>query len=133
MVCQKEAEDGITAALGLPPTQPLTSTWSDKLLTCTYQYGDAAMLVSVKELPDAAATKTYFAQQQTAATGAVPFQEVGDAAFATSNGSTYVRKDTFVLRVDVSRLPDTLGPKSVPRNHVGIAVANVIIGCWVGG
>lgn len=133
MVCEEEVEDEVTAALGLPPSQPLTSTWADGLFTCIYRYGDAVMPVSVKQLPDTRAAEAYFAQQQAAATNPVPFQELGDAGFATNNGSTFIRKDRFVLRVDVSGLPDALGPKSTPRNHVGIAVASVIIGCWVEG
>ena len=55
MVCETEVEDEIATALDLPTSQPLSSTWSDKLFTCTYHYGEAVMLVSVKELADAAA------------------------------------------------------------------------------
>lgn len=133
MVCETEVEDEIAAVLGLPTSQPPNSTWSDKLLTCTYRYGDAVMVVSVKELADAAAAESYYSQQLAAVSSPVPFPDLGDAAFATNNGSTYVRKDEFVLRVDVSGLPDTLGPKNVPRNRVGIAVASEILGCWDGG
>ncbi|MEV4517925.1 hypothetical protein AB0K00_54330 [Dactylosporangium sp. NPDC049525] len=133
MVCEKEVEEEVAEALGLPTSQPLTSTWVDGLFTCAYRYGDAVMPVSVKQLPDVRSAEAYFAQQQAAATNPVPFQELGDAGFATNNGSTFIRKDRFVLRVDVSKLPDVLGPKDTPRNHVGIAVASVIIGCWVEG
>lgn len=133
MVCEEEVEEEVAEALGLPTSQPLTSTWVDGLFTCVYRYGDAVMPVSVKQLRDVKAAEAYFTQQQNAATNPVPFLELGDAGFATNNGSTFIRKDRFVLRVDVSKLPDSLGPKDTPRNHVGIAVASVIIGCWVEG
>lgn len=132
MVCQQEAESDITGALGLPPSQAPTSSWSDQLFTCVYRYGDSVMVVSVKELADPVAARAYFGQQKTSATDSVAFPDMGDAAFITNAGSTYVLKSASVLRVDVSRMPDTLGPNHVPRNHVGIAVASVILGCWVG-
>jgi hypothetical protein len=133
MVCQKEAEDEITEALGLPPSQALTSTWADQLFTCTYHYNDAVMLVSVKQLADPTSARKYFTGQQAAASNSTPFPDMGDAAFIINAGSTYVLKGAFVLHVDVSKMPDTLGPKKVPRNHVGIAVSAVILGCWVDG
>ncbi|WP_432826078.1 hypothetical protein [Dactylosporangium sp. CA-092794] len=132
MVCEVEAQEDIAEALGLTTSQPPTSTWQDRLFTCTYRYPDGVMPVSVKELPDAAAATKYFNEQQAAAPNAVPFPDMGDAAFAVNNTATYVRKDRFVLKVDVSGLPDALGARQTPRNHVGIAVASVILGCWVG-
>ncbi|GAA2372648.1 hypothetical protein [Dactylosporangium salmoneum] len=132
MVCQNEAQEDIEEALGLPTSQPPTSTWQDRVYTCTYRYPGGVMLVSVKELPDAGAATKYFDEQQAAATSPVPFPDMGDAAFAVNNVATYVRKDRFVLKVDVSGLPEVLGEKKTPRNHVGIAVSSVILGCWVG-
>jgi hypothetical protein len=131
MVCQAEAQEDIEEALGLPTTEPPTSTWHDRLFTCTYRYPGGVMLVSVQELPDAAAATRYFDAQQAAAPGPVPFPDMGDAAFAVNNTATYVRRDRFVLKVDVSGLPEALGDKQTPRNHVGIAVSSVIVGCWI--
>jgi hypothetical protein len=132
MVCEPEAEHDITKALGLSPSQPPTPTWSDRLFTCSYRYGDAVMLVSVKELADAVAARTWFGQQQATATNALAIPDLGDAAFISNGVATVVLKGAVVLRVDVSRLPDVVGPNAVPRNHVGISVASVILGCWVG-
>jgi hypothetical protein len=40
-------------------------------------------------------------------------------------------RDTSVLLVDVTGLPDELGPRRLTREAVGIAVASVIMQCWM--
>jgi hypothetical protein len=118
------------AALGVKTTQTPTATWADRTYTCKYVYDQGMMVLSVKQLADAAATDAYVAAAQ-AEVGNPPTTNVlGNAGFAAPDGSMYVRKDFKVLHVDVSGLPATLGTH--PRNYVGFAAAAVIMSCWAG-
>jgi hypothetical protein len=44
----------------------------------------------------------------------------------------YVRKDFKVLHVDVSALPDRIGPQRHTRADAAFTVAAVIMSCWTG-
>lgn len=132
MVCAAEAQGDIAAALGVRPRQPLHPTWSDRVYTCRYVYADGVMVLSVKDLPDAAATDAYYTARRRAAPGATPLRELGHPAFATPDGSVYLRKDTKVLHVDVTRLPAAFGNPPHPRDQAALAVAATLIHCWTG-
>ena len=54
------------------------------------------------------------------------------AAFATKDGSVYVRKDFKVLKVDVSKLPASVGKTPISRADAAVSVAQLIMGCWTG-
>jgi hypothetical protein len=76
------------------------------MYSCQYVYPAGEMVLSVKVLPDAAATTGYYTAAQHAAAGVSPLPGLGDAAFAGQAGSTVVRKDFKVRTVDVSKLPE---------------------------
>ncbi|MGH9017859.1 MAG: hypothetical protein ACRDY1_08955 [Acidimicrobiales bacterium] len=131
MVCQKKAQGelaevlGVTAVVGTP-------TWADHLYTCTYQYTDGSMVLSVRELSSWAQTKAYFAMlgRQLGDTG--PLRNLGQGAFTTSNGSVVVRKDWKVLLVDITNLPPQFGVPPTSKADIADSVSDVILGCWAG-
>jgi hypothetical protein len=130
MICADEAKDEISAVLGIQPSQPPAHTWSDHLYTCRYRFGDGTIVLSVKELADPPAAAAYYASRLAANPGRRPVPGLGQDAFAAPDGYTVVRKDTSVLQVDVTGLPDRFGPRRLAHADVGITVATIIMGCW---
>jgi hypothetical protein len=59
--------------------------------------------------------------------------DVGQPAYASSDGNVLVRKDNFTLRVDATRLPAVLGPEHRDRADFAVEIATAIISCWTGG
>jgi hypothetical protein len=99
---------------------------------CTYPFTGGPLLLSVRELADARDTTDYFAAARAAAVGSTDMPDLGDAAFATADGSVYVRKDFKVLKVDVSKLPAAVGTAPLSRADAAFLVAQLIMGCWTG-
>ena len=64
MICEPEAADEIAAALGVKTSQPPTATWADQVYTCRYTYSVGTMVLSIKELPDEAATTAFYTTAQ---------------------------------------------------------------------
>lgn len=130
LTCSADATGDIRSVLGTDTTQPPRATWSDHLYSCPYHYGPATMLVSVKELPDAAAVTAYFEGARKAADRATVRQGLGEQAFTVADGSVYVRKDLTVLHIDVSALPARFGTPSRTPTQVALTVATTILICW---
>jgi hypothetical protein len=132
MICQPEAVEEIAAALGVPTSAPPTASWSDHVYSCRYVYPSGVMVLSIKELPDEAATTAYYRAAQDSVGSHTPVQVLGQDGFAGPDGSLYVRKDFKVLRVDVSALPDRIGQRPYTRADAAFTVAAVIMSCWTG-
>lgn len=132
MVCTEEAQGDIKTLVGVDPVRVETPTWTDGLYSCRYTYADGAFVLSVKDLPDAAATTAYYDGLAAQLGHARDLSALGEGAFATSDGSVVVRKDTKVLLVDISPLPAMFGRPAVTAPDAGLLVANAILGCWVG-
>ena len=130
LVCSDEAVEEIQGALGVGTVAPPRAAWADHLYSCPYRYSSGTMLVSVKELPDAAMTRAYFTAAQQAADSPVVLHGMGDAAFAATDGSVFVRKDLTVLHIDVHALPARFGSPVRTRSQVGRTVATTILICW---
>ena len=130
MVCEEEGREAIAATLGVKPTRVSTPTWNDQVYSCQYVYPDGALSLSVKELPDEAATTGYF-EDLAKELGRRPDDiQLGQGAFATTNGSVVVRKDFMVLDVDTSGLPKTFGQPPLSNSDVALTVAVTLMGCW---
>ncbi|MFJ6213237.1 hypothetical protein ACIQGZ_07905 [Streptomyces sp. NPDC092296] len=131
LICDDEAVEEISGALGIEPRQPLSPTWSGQVYSCSYDYPDgSSMLLSVRQLPDRAAAAAAFEQQRTATAGAKAVKGLGEAAFTRRDGSAYVLKDEMVLTVDVGKLPKTFGKPTRTRPNVGLTVATTVMICW---
>lgn len=131
MVCTAEAQEDITSLVGVDPVRVETPTWTDGLYSCRYAYSDGAFVLSVKDLPDASATTAWFDGLAARLGHARDLAGLGERAFATTNGSVVVRKDTKVLLVDISPLPPRFGRPPVAPPDAGLLVADAILGCWV--
>ena len=130
IVCTDTARNEITGALGIDTTKPLAPTWSDHTYACRYVFADGSMLLSVKDLPDAAATTAWFDSLRTAAAGSTPLSGMGDGAIQEPNGDVVVRKDDAVLVVDVTALPANVGKPVRPRAVAARTVAQTVMICW---
>jgi len=129
IVCTDTARNEITGALGIDTTKPLAPTWSDHTYSCRYVFTDGSLLLSVKDLPDAAATTAWFDSLRTAA-GSTPLSGMGDGAIQQPDGNVVVRKDDAVLVVDVTALPASVGKPVRPRAVAARTVAQTVMICW---
>jgi hypothetical protein len=132
MVCAPEAQQEIWTALGVQTSGPPTSTWTDRVYACRYPYPSGSIVLSVKDLPDAAATTAYYTGLQHTFGANAPLKDLGEAADAAPDGSVIVRKDFRVLHVDVSGLPAQFGQPARARSFAAYDVALVIMTCWTG-
>lgn len=129
MVCGPEIRTSIATALSLPHDPTPTSTWVDHLFTCTYTLPEGSLVLSVKELPDAAAAGRFYTQTR-GQLGAG--QSLGSAGFQSNDGVVLTVKDNKVLEVDARKLPVTVGPDGVARNDFAYQVSTNVLGCWTG-
>ncbi len=132
MVCEQEAQDDITEAVGITAQRVETPTWADRLYSCRYDYASGSFQMSVKELVNDPETTTYFASLAAKLGSAQAVDGLGQGAFVTRNGSVVVRKDFKVLLVDDSTLPATLSSPPLTPANVAMLVAKTIMGCWDG-
>ena len=135
MVCAPDAQSEIGASLGVQPVQVTTPTWIDHVYSCRYIFANGVIVLSVKELPNASATRRYF-NGLGRRLGRRPQPLLrGQAAFFTTNFSVIVRKDFKVLNVDVSRVPAQFGDPTLALDpaQVALNVTGTILKCWPGG
>jgi mevalonate pyrophosphate decarboxylase len=133
MICEPEAADEIAAALGVRASQPPSATWADQVYSCRYTYAVGTMVLSIKELSDEADTTAYYTAAQNSLPSHTAILVLGQNGFVGPDGTTYVRKDFKVLRVDVSMLPDPFGKPPASHSDAAFLVAAVIMSCWTGG
>lgn len=134
MVCGDQPMDRLTAILDLKEDPHTADTWADSTFTCSYHLDEGALEISVREAPDQATALTYFEAMQALAVGATPIEglaNLGFPAYETADGSAVFQKDSFVLQVDASGLPDTVGPDAVTRNALAYQLSTTILACWV--
>jgi hypothetical protein len=132
-VCQDEARNDISVALGIRETRVTTPTWlrADHLYSCTYVYPQGQFTLHVKEMSSAAETTAYFDSILRKYRSTQKLTGLGQGAWILKNNDVVVRKDYKVLLVDVQKLPATFGLR-MTRSDVATNVAVVIMGCWTG-
>jgi hypothetical protein len=130
-VCVTEAPKDVGLALD-EKAKVTTPTWVDHLYSCTFQYPNASMTLSVKELSSKAETTAYFDGLGQQLGVARPLQNLGQGAFQTTDGSVVVRKDYKVLLVDITHLPAHFGNPPTTSGDIAVTVADVVLGCWAG-
>ena len=132
MVCGDETRANITRILSLPASPPTSDSWAEKLYTCTYSLPSGPLVLSVRETADPAAARARFdsLQRQPTARPIEGMTNLGLPGFETTAGSVVFAKDNFVLTVDATALPPTLGPHSVSRNAFAYETATGVLACW---
>lgn len=134
MVCGDQPMDRLTSILDLAEDPHTISDWAGDTFTCTYHLEEGALEISVQEAPDNSMALKYFDAMQALSTDATSIEglaNLGFPAFETSDGSAVFQKDNFVLHVDASDLPATLGPENISRNALAYQLSTTIIACWV--
>lgn len=134
MVCGDQPMDRLTSILRLDSKPHTINDWADNTFTCTYHLDEGALKISVKEAKDKAAALTYFNVEQALARDGKPIEglaNLGFPAYETAAGSAVFQKDSFVLHVDASGLPATLGPENITRNALAYQLSTTILACWV--
>jgi hypothetical protein len=131
MICTGEAVDEIAAIVGTKTVAPIQPQTQAGVYSCDYAYAHGAtMALSVKELASTAQTTAYFDGLARTLGRQRAVEDIGEGAFATTNGSLVVRKDRKVLLVDVSHLP--LEFEGLTRDKIAVNVAATIMACWTG-
>ncbi len=134
MVCGDQPMERLTAILDLEQDPHTINDWADSTFTCTYHLDEGALVISVKEARDKATALTYFDAMQALAKDATPIEgleNLGFPAYETADGSAVFQKDSFVLQVDATDLPATLGPDTITRNALAYQLSTTILACWI--
>jgi hypothetical protein len=134
MVCGDQPMDRLTSILDLKQDPHTVNSWADSTFTCIYHLDEGALEISVKEAADQATALNYFEAMQALAVDATPIEglaNLGFPAYETEDGSAVFQKDSFVLQVDASDLPATLGPDAITRNALAYQLSTTILACWV--
>ena len=134
MVCGDQPMDRLTSILDLKEDPHTINDWADSTFTCTYHLQEGALEISVQEAATQAAALTYFDAMQALAKDAKPIEglaNLGFPAYETADGSAVFQKDNFVLHVNATDRPATLGPENITRNALAYQLSTTILACWV--
>jgi hypothetical protein len=134
MVCGDQPMDRLKSILNLDADPTTTNNWADSTFTCTYHLAEGDLVISVKEAKDKATALTYFDAMQALAKNATPIKglaSLGFPAYETAEGAAVFQKDSFILQVDATNLPTTLGPESITRNALAYQLSTTILACWI--
>lgn len=134
MVCGDQPMDRLTSILKLDSKPHTVNDWADSTFTCTYHLDEGALKISVKEAKDPASALEYFNLEEALAKDAKPIvglANLGFPAYETAAGSAVFQKDSFVLHVDASDLPATIGPNNITRNALAYQLSTTILACWI--
>lgn len=134
MVCGDQPKDALTSMLDLESAPHTVDAWGDSTFTCTYHLEEGDLDISVKEAKDQPSALTHFDAMQALAKDATPIKglaNLGFPAYETADGSAVFQKDAFVLHVDATDLPPTLGPDNITRNALAYQLSTTILACWV--
>jgi hypothetical protein len=134
MVCGDQPKDRLTSILDLKQDPHTINDWADSTFTCTYHLDEGDLVISVKEAKDKATALTYFDAMQALSKHATPIEglaNLGFPAYETTDGSAVFQKDSFILQVDATDLPATLGPDDITRNALAYQLSTTILACWI--
>ena len=134
MVCGDQPMERLTAILDLEQDPHTINDWANSTFTCTYHLDEGDLVISVQEAKDQPTALTYFDAMQALAEDAEPIDglaNLGFPAYETADGTAVFQKDSFVLQVDASGLPATIGPDAVTRNALAYQLSTTILACWI--
>lgn len=131
MVCAGDVPAQVRIVLKLSAPAPTSTSWQDRLYTCTYTLPMGKMVLSVKESDDKPAARDYFQALRAKLGDTAPLLAVGEQAYATKTGTAVVLKDNMTLRVDTTGLPEVFGPQQQRRTDLAYQMATVVMGCWI--
>ncbi len=132
MVCSAEIRRDVATLLSLPALPHVVPSWRDHRYTCTYHLPVGALDISVTEASSKTAAVSYFDALRTARAGKTltGVASFGLPGFSAADGTVAFVKDTSMLVVDPTGLPNKVGRST--RSEFAYTVASDILGCWNG-
>lgn len=133
MICSDEIRTAVASMLQLPTTPAPTSTYVNRLFTCTYHLSDGPLVLSVQDTEGVPAARSYFESLRGTLPGSQTLSGVaslGLPAFQTPSGTVVFLKDDKTLKVDATGLPPAAGPNGQTRTDVAYQIATDVIACW---
>jgi len=121
--------------MGLHAPPPTKATWVNHVYTCTYRLPVGALVLSVKQSPDAPAARGYFNTLRLRAGRTQPvtgLAGLGLPAYQNTTGTVVFRKDNMTLQVNAGALPPQVGPANTSRADLAYTVATDVLACWTG-
>ena len=132
MICDADIKSKVREALGLAGPPSTEWRWSTGVYTCDYHLPMGQMSLQVKVLAGAREARTVFDADRARTPGGLPLAGLGERAFGTKNGTVLVLKDSQILVVDTTRLPQEFGANGQRRTDLAYEVASDVLGCWTG-
>ncbi len=135
MICSPEIRSDVAKTLAMTATPPVKATWAHEVYTCRYALPSGPLVLTVKDLPDAASGRTYFdgLRHRLGRTQSLSgLSGLGLPAFETRGGNVAFLKDGKTLLVDASRLPVSAGPQHQSRTDIAYQIATDVLACWSG-
>lgn len=133
MICGTQTRASVATALALPALPKPHDDWSNRSYVCTYDLDAGPLVITVKELPDAASAVHYF-EGLTRHFGSGERIEglanLGLPAYRTPDGTVIFAKDNMTLEVDATALRSALGPNRLSQTDFAYQVATNILACW---
>jgi hypothetical protein len=90
------------------------------------------MSLQVTILAGADQARATFDADRSRMLGAQPLAGLGERAYGTEDGTVLVLKDSQILVVDTTRLPQEFGANGQRRGDLAYEVASDVLGCWTG-
>ncbi len=112
MICDGQVRRAVSAILGLKGELPHSASWDDPVFTCTYDFGDTPLILSVHDTTDVQQGRRHFATLQTSLPNAEEIEGLaglGMPSFSTDDGIVAFLRDGKTLLVDATALPSELG------------------------
>jgi hypothetical protein len=135
MICSTETRHNLATLLGASRPPLASSSWANRVYTCTYHLSRGPLVLTVQEAGTPAAGRRYYNALRARLGPSQPLtgaQGLGLPAFETNNGAAVFLKDDKTLQVDASRLPRSVGGAHRSRSDLAYTLATDIMGCWAG-
>lgn len=135
MICSTETRHNLAALLGVDRPPLATTSWADRVYTCTYHLSQGPLVLTVQEAGTSGAGRRYYNALRARLGPSQPLagaQGLGLPAFETNDGAAVFLKDDKTLQVDASRLPRSVGGAHRSRGDLAYTLATDIMGCWAG-
>jgi hypothetical protein len=133
MVCGAEIAGDVAALADLAAAPPATSTWADRLFTCTYQLPAGPLVLSVKDSRDEDAGRAYFDSLRSTVGRTHRLhglQSLGLPSYESLDGTVVFLKDGKTLTVDATALTSGVGSHQGSPAEVAYQIGSDVIGCW---
>lgn len=133
MICGQEIGRAVQRQFGLPGLPQSSSSWSNRLYSCTYRLPQGPLLLSVKDSTDTAVGHSFFEKAMRQSRQATPIrglQSFGLPSYETPTGAVAFLRDGKTLVVDASRLASVPGSGGHARTDAAYAIAASVVACW---